>query len=372
MTKKEPRLQSLDIFRGLTIAAMILVNTPGDWDHIYRPLEHSKWNGCTPTDLVFPSFLFMVGLSLVYALEKKKADKALHGQILLRAFRRMILLIAIGLSFQLFSHFDFHNLRYPGVLQRIGVVYFISTVLFLKFSTRALDYTIAIALIGYFLIMTLVPVPDGHSANLDPSTNIAAYIDRLVFSVKHLYKPAKTWDPVGLLSTIPAIATTLFGVKVGLWLRRADVDPVNKANGLFVSGIILVLSGLAADLFFPINKALWSSSYVLYAAGICTLGLTLTYWFVDIKNRGKNLWPFLVFGTNAITAYILAEIMPSLIDLIRIHTEYGTISGRKILYNEFLLCLSPNDSSALSAVCFVLFIWLILYPLYRRRIMIKL
>jgi predicted acyltransferase len=284
----------------------------------------------------------------------------------------MILLIAIGMSFQLFNHFDFQNLRYPGVLQRIGVVYFISTFLFLKFSTRALDYTIAIALIGYYLIMTLVPVPDGHPANLDPSTNIAAYIDRLVFSVKHLYKPAKTWDPVGLLSTIPAIATTLFGVKAGLWLRKVDLEPVNKANGLFAAGIILVLGGLVADLFFPINKPLWSSSYVLYSAGICTLGLTITYWFVDIKKRGKNLWPFFVFGTNAITAYILSEIMPRMINLIRIHIGNDTTTGRKFLDNRFLLYLSPNNASVLSAICFVFFIWLIMYPLYRKHIMIKL
>ena len=373
MMEKEPRLQSLDIFRGITIAAMILVNTPGDWNHIYPPLEHSKWNGCTPTDLVFPSFLFMVGVSIVYALQKKKDEIRLHKGILLTALRRMVLLIAIGLGIQLFNHFDFYHLRFPGVLQRIGVVYFVSALLYIKFSSKALSFTLAIALIGYYLVMTFVPVPDGHSANLEPGTNIAAYIDRLVFSIDHLNRFTKTWDPVGLLSTIPAVGTTLFGVKVGVWLRRTDIDTPNKTVWLLIAGIFSIVAGLITDLFFPINKALWTSSYVLYSSGICTLGLTITYWFADIKLYGKALWPFLVFGTNAISAYILSEIMPGIISLIKVHHNNHGIPGMKLLYSQlFLPYLSPENASLLSAVCFVLFIWLIMYPLYKKRILIKL
>lgn len=373
MMEKEPRLQSLDIFRGITIAAMILVNTPGDWGHIYPPLEHSKWNGCTPTDLVFPSFLFMVGISIVYALQKKKSELTLHGRILLTAFRRMALLIVIGLSIQLFYRFDFQHLRFPGVLQRIGVVYFIATILYLKLSTRALNYIIASALIVYYVIMTFIPVPDGHSPNLDPATNMAAYIDRLVFSADHLNRYTKMWDPVGLLSTIPAIATTLFGIRAGVWLKQTDIDTPNKTVWLLIAGIFSIVAGLITDLFFPINKALWTSSYVLYSAGICTLGLTITYWFVDIKKYGKALWPFLVFGTNAISAYVLSEIVPGLIDLISVNTNNHRISGMKILYSQvFLSYLSPNNASLLSALCFVLFIWLLMYPLYKKHILIKL
>jgi len=371
--KKEPRLQSLDIFRGITIAAMILVNTPGDWGHIYPPLEHSKWNGCTPTDLVFPSFLFMAGISIVYALQKKRDEQALHGRILLTAFRRMILLIGIGLSIQLFYRFDFQHLRFPGVLQRIGVVYFIATILYLKVSSKALNYIIAFTLIVYYVIMTFVPVPDGHAPNLEPATNIAAYIDRLVFSVDHLNHNTKMWDPVGLLSTIPAIATTLFGVKAGTWLRRTDIDSQNKTIWLLVAGITSIVAGLIADLFFSINKALWTSSYVLYSTGICTVGLTITYWLVDIKQYGRRLWPLFVFGTNAISAYVLSEIVPGLIDLIKIRINNYSVTGTKLLYSQlFLPYLSPQNASLLSAVCFVLFIWLLMYPLYKKQILVKL
>ena len=374
MIKKEPRLQSLDIFRGFTIAAMILVNTPGDWNYIYPPLEHSKWNGCTPTDLVFPSFLFMAGVSIVFALQKKRAEAALHKGILVSAFRRMLLLIVIGLSIQLIYRWDFQHLRFPGVLQRIAVVYFISTLLYLKFSSRALNYIFAFALIGYYIIMTFVPVPDGHLPNLEPATNMAAYIDRWVFSVDHLYKPSGgIWDPVGLLSTLPAIGTTLFGVKVGVWLKRTDLDPRDKTIGLFIAGILAIVAGLIMDLFFPINKSLWTSSYVLYSAGICTVGFTLTYWFVDLKNRGKGLWPFLVFGTNAISAYILSEVSPGLIDLLTLNIHGQRVSGMKLLYSQlFLPFFSPQNASLLSAVCFVLFIWLLMLPLYRKHIIIKL
>ena len=352
---------------------MILVNTPGDWGHIYPPLEHSKWNGCTPTDLVFPSFLFMVGISIVYALQKKKAEPGLHGRILLTASRRMVLLIVIGLSIQLFYRFDFQHLRFPGVLQRIGVVYFIATVLYLKLSNRTLNYIIAFTLIFYYVIMTFVPVPGGHPPNLNPATNLAAYIDRLVFSVDHLNRFTKMWDPVGLLSTIPAVATGLFGIKAGIWLRRTDIDNQSKTIWLLIAGISAIVAGLITDIFFPINKALWTSSYVLYSAGICTAGLTITYWLVDIKQYGKGLWPFLVFGTNAISAYVLSEIVPGLIDLIKISINNRSVTGMKLLYSQlFLPHLSPENASLLSAVCFVLFIWLLMYPLYKKRILIKL
>lgn len=372
MIEKEPRLQSLDIFRGITIAAMILVNTPGDWGHIYAPLEHSKWNGCTPTDLVFPSFLFMVGISIVYALQKKKIIKDLHKGIIIKAFKRMVLMICIGLAIQLLYNFDFRHLRFPGVLQRIAVVYFVATVCYLKFNNRALYYIFFTALVSYYIIMVFIPIPDGHLANLEPSTNMAAYIDRFVFSVDHLNHSTKTWDRVGLLSTIPAIGTTLFGIKVGEWIKRTDVDSENKTVWLFIAGIAAIIAGLAANLFFPINKSLWTSSYVLYSAGICTLGLTITYWFVDVNKQNKYLWPFLVLGTNAITAYILSEIVPGFINFIKLNSNGQRVTGMKLLYSQLSPYFSPKNASLLSAVCFVLFIWLIMYPLYKKNIIIKL
>ena len=372
MMTKEPRLQSLDLFRGLTVAAMILVNTPGDGDHVYAALEHSKWNGCTPTDLVFPSFLFMVGVSIVFALKNKRDDPATHAKVLLGAFRRMLLIIAIGLGIQLFERFDFMHLRYPGVLQRIGVVYFISTVLFLKCSNRILGFVFAFNLIAYYIIMVFVHAPNGQLTNLEPATNIAAYIDRFVFTSVHMKKDTRLWDPLGLLSTLPAVSSTLFGVGVGLWLNRKDIIKSNKLTRLFVAAAISIVAGLIWNIFFPINKWLWSSSYVLYAAGICLLAFTITYWYVDVKNRGKHLWPLLVFGKNAIAAYVLSEIMPTLINMIRITWNGLRADGMSFLsLHLFSGFMSPRNASVLGACCFVFFIWLLMYPLYRKNIMIK-
>jgi predicted acyltransferase len=357
---KHPRLQSLDLFRGLTVAAMILVNSPGDWGHIYPILEHSQWNGCTPTDLVFPSFLFMVGISIVFSLESKKSELTEHAAILIRAFRRMIILIALGLGIQLFYHFDFVHLRLPGVLQRIGIVYFISTVMYLKCSSKFLDLFFVLALGIYYLLMTHVSLPDGTPPNLQPGTNLAAWIDRFVFSVDHLNKTAKTWDPLGLLSTLPAVGSTIIGIKVGERLRKSTLNDKTPVAYLLGGGVLLIIAGLTVNVFFPINKPLWSSSYVLYAGGWCTVVFTLVYWYADVSQRGKWLWPFLVFGTNAISAYVLSEIVPGLIDV-------------KIIYREvFVHFLSPVNASLASAMVFVILIWLIMLVLYKRKILIKL
>src|ERR1700712_95239 len=233
--KKNERLQSLDIFRGITVAAMILVNTPGNGENVYAPLEHSKWNGCTPTDIVFPSFLFMVGISIVYALRNKRNDPSTHAAVLLSAFRRMLLIIGIGLGIQLFYHFDFATLRYPGVLQRIGVVYFISTILYLKLGNRALTYVFAFCLLSYYFLMLFVPAGGGRPTNLEPDTNLAAYIDRAVFTLNHMKKDTRLWDPLGLLSTLPAIGSTLFGVGIGLLLIKTDTDGQRKTILLFLT-----------------------------------------------------------------------------------------------------------------------------------------
>jgi predicted acyltransferase len=374
MTKlnAQPRLLSLDVFRGITVAAMILVNTPGDWGHVYAPLLHSKWNGCTPTDVIFPAFLFMVGVSLVYALQKKKADKELHFKILTSAFRRMVTLIAIGLAISFFYRPDFSHLRFPGVLQRIGLVYFLTTVLFLKVNLRALDWILGLILIGYYVIMTCIPIPGGYAPNINPETNIAAFIDRAVFSIDHLWRFTKTWDPVGLLSTLPAIATTLFGVRVGVWLKRPDKNSFTKCKWLLIAGVITIVLGLLTDMIFPINKALWTSSYVLYTGGICTIGLALTYWLVDIKGYSKICWPFLVFGTNAISAYVLSEVLPGVFDLFKFNIKGSPVTGMKVVYRLLISPgLSAEAASLLSAVVFVFLIWIIMYPLYKRKIIIK-
>ncbi|OKS88587.1 acyltransferase family protein [Mucilaginibacter polytrichastri] len=372
LTAKPARLLSLDIFRGFTMAAMILVNDPGDWAHIYPPLEHAVWNGCTPTDLIFPSFLFMAGVSIVYAMQGKKADTANHTKMLLHAFRRMVTLIIISWLIQLFYHPSLSHLRFPGVLQRIAVVYFIATFLYLKSSQKALDWMLGISLVGYYIIMTFIPVPDGHAPNLEPETNMGAWIDRLVFTTNHLWASSKTWDPEGLLGVLPSVGTALFGMRVGTWIKRTDRDSNTKTAWLFTYGILAIVAGLIWDLFFPINKALWSSSYVLYAGGISTVGLTLAYWFIDVQGHKKLFWPFLVFGANSISAYILADIVPGLINFIKVNHNGKKMGGMDYLYQTlFAPHFSPVNASVIDALVFVLLIWVMMYPLYIKKIIIK-
>lgn len=242
METKPNRLLSLDFFRGLTVAAMILVNNPGSWAHIYPPLEHAEWNGCTPTDLVFPFFLFIVGVSIAYAMGSKRDDRSTHGKTILKALKRAFTLFLLGfiLAFfpRNFSNFDFFEalktVRIPGVLQRISVVFLISSILFLKLNDKNLFRTIVIFLFGYWALMNFVHVPDIGSANLEKETNLGAWLDRTVLTEAHLWKQSKTWDPEGILSTIPAIGTCLFGVLFGVYLKNKSVEAATKMPGCFL------------------------------------------------------------------------------------------------------------------------------------------
>ncbi|MGN8067354.1 acyltransferase family protein [Mucilaginibacter sp. SG564] len=359
------RLISLDVMRGATIAAMILVNDPGDWGHIYAPLEHSKWDGCTPTDLVFPFFLFMVGVSVVYAMESKKATVP-HGKLLLNALRRTLILIAIPWITQLIFHPDggLSHLRLPGVLPRIALVYFICTILYLKTSQKTRDWIFAFALIGYFIIMTCIPVPGVGYANLKPETNMGAWIDRLVFGTNHLWRESHTWDPEGLLGTLPALATGLFGIRVGTWLKRKDRDDNVKVSWMFTYGVIAVVLGLIWDLFFPINKALWTSSFVLYTGGLATIALAMCYWLIDVQGRKRFTYFFVVFGANAITAYVLSGYIPHYMGMIK-------IGGASIYQTLFAPYFSPINASLVSAIFTVAILWLVMWVFYIKKIFIK-
>ena len=363
---KAPRLLSLDVFRGLTIAAMILVNDPGDWGHIYAPLEHSEWNGCTPTDLVFPFFLFMVGVSVVYSMESKKANGAGHSKIILTALRRTVILLLITYITQLIFRwkFDIAHLRLPGVLPRIALVYFICTILYLKTSQKTRDWIFAVVLIGYYIIMTFIPVPGVGYANLNPETNMGAWLDRLVFTSDHLWSSSRTWDPEGLLGTLPAIGTGLFGIRVGTWLKRKDRDDSTKVSWMFTYGVIAVIIALIWDLFFPINKALWTSSFVLYTGGLATVGLAISFWLIDVQGYKKFTYPFVVFGANAITAYVLSGFIPHYFS--QIH-----IGGKSIYQNLFVPYFSPVNASLAGAIFIVLILWLVMWVLYLRKIFVK-
>jgi predicted acyltransferase len=370
--KINARLLSLDFFRGFTVASMLLVNDPGDWSHIYPPLEHSKWNGCTPTDMVFPSFLFIVGVSIVYAMQSKREDTAKHNALLLSILRRTVTIFAIALILSLITKFDLAHLRIPGVLQRIAIVFGITGFLYVKTNFRTQAIIAATCLIGYFLLMTLVPVPGVGPANLEPATNLGAWLDRTLLTTDHLWKSSKTWDPEGLLGTIPAIGTCLIGVLTGTWLKKEKLRKGNDLLKMAGAGALLIVAGLVWDIFFPINKALWTSSFVLYVGGIDIVILALCYWLIDVKGYRKLIPFFVAFGRNAIASFVLAHFVPAILSGIPV-TSGGVKSNLwTYLYNHlFVPYMSPVNASLAGGILMVLFIFIPIWVLYVKKIAIK-
>ena len=373
------RLLSLDVFRGATVAAMILVNNPGSWSSIYPPLAHASWHGCTPTDLIFPFFLFIIGVSIAYAMGAKKLDATTHNKTLIKAAKRGLILFGLGLFLSLFpkvftSPMDaLSTVRIPGVLQRIGVVFFISAIIFLKNSEKNIFKILIGLLVAYWAMMTFIPVPGFGPANVEKETNLAAWVDRLILGEAHLWKSAKTWDPEGVLSTIPAVASCLFGVLVGVHLRRKDIAEGVKVSWLFSIGILALIGGLVWDLQFPINKSLWTSSFVLYTGGWATLLFALCYWLIDINGYKRFTKPFVVYGVNAITVFFLSGLMPRIMNMIKVDLPDGTSVGSQTwLYNTYLVPhFSPINASLTYAILFILFWYLILWIMYKRNIIIK-
>jgi predicted acyltransferase len=344
-----PRVLSVDVLRGLTIALMILVNDPGDWSHVYTQLDHSAWNGFTLTDFVFPNFLFLVGVSIILSLENRIARGNCRLTLTGHIFRRAATLFAIKLFLSAFPHFHLAHLRIFGVLTRIAVCYLAAGLICLVMRRARTLAAITVALlIGYWALMRFVPVPGfgvpTHAVPiLDPDRNVAAWLDRgfNAFTQHWLHTGSlynRTRDPEGILSTIPAIATTLIGCITGLWLRRAESparerhsEPSSESpyfavavpsitlarylSGLVATGAASLLAGLLWNCTFPINKNLWTSSYVLFSAGLSLLLLALCYWLIDIRRLNDHpagralLWPWLVFGSNAITAYVVSDLL---------------------------------------------------------------
>src|ERR1044072_3687060 len=275
------RLVSLDVFRGITIAAMVLVNNPGTWSSIYWPLEHAEWNGWTPTDLVFPFFLFIVGVSITLAFARRVHEGAVQRALYLKVLKRAAIIFGLGFFLNLFPRFAFATVRIPGVLQRIAVCCLIASLIFLTTKVRT-QFMIALALlVVYWLLMTRGGGPGFAGGCLSKEGSLASYVGRVVFG-PHVWRQAKVYDPEGILSTIPAIATTLFGVLTGHWLR-SERTRWDKVMGMFVAGAVCVVLGWAWNPFFPINKALWTSSYVLFTAGLALQLLELCYWVSDIQ-----------------------------------------------------------------------------------------
>ncbi len=355
------RLVSLDLFRGITIAAMILVNNPGN-SQAYAPLKHAEWNGWTPTDLIFPFFLFIVGVSMVFSFDSRLARGDSRAKLLLHAFRRSVVLFALGLLFNGVPHFQLATWRIPGVLQRIAVAYFLATLITLYCRTSARVAWLVILLAGYWLLLRYVPVPGyGVPARevpfLDPNGNLVAHLDRLLMR-GHLYRPMR--DPEGLLSTFPSVASVLVGVLTGQWLTRLYPHR-DKVLGMLAFGFGGVCAGLTWAQWFPINKNLWTSSYVLLSSGLALLALAACYWIADVRlSRGAWTKPFLVFGSNAILAYVLGEWLGLLLNwshlpLERWLSHLGNAPMQSLLYSLIIVVL-----------CYLPLLWL-----YRRGTLIK-
>ena len=355
-----PRLVSLDVFRGLTVALMLLVNHPGDWGHIYAPLAHAEWHGCTLADVVFPFFLFIVGVSIAFALQKNAAP----APTLKKIWWRTALLAGLGLFASTWLDFDPGTLRVPGVLVRIALVYGLSATIFRLTSWRTQAALVAGLLIGYAGLLQVVPVPGIGPANLAPATNLGAWLDRLVFGEAHLWKESRTWDPEGLLGTLPALATGLLGVLAGQWLRWQALTARNRAVGLAIMGTALLLAGTVWNQWFPINKSLWTSSYVLFTGGLAALMLGILYGLCDV--RGGRRWapPFQALGVNALAAFFGSSILARTLN--RVHI--GELGVKDFLYQRGIApwFAEPKMASLAGALVCLLIWWAVLGGLYRR------
>jgi len=377
---------SLDVFRGITIAAMILVNDPGSWGHIYPPLEHAEWNGWTPTDLIFPFFVFTVGVSMTLSFPSRLARGMTRRVLAIHVLRRSAAIFAIGLFLNGFPQFDFSSIRIMGVLQRIALCYLVAGLLYLATFQREnaaarpaqvranifVTVTVAAALlIGYWALMKFVPVPGYGAGHLGKEDSLAAYIDRALIG-GHLWAESKTWDPEGLLSTLPAIATLLLGILAGEWLR-SDRRAERRALGLAAAGVALVVAGRLLDPYFPINKNLWTSSFVLFTGGFAMLTLAVCFWLADIRRWRAWAAPFLVFGMNAILAYTVAALASEISTDFEFHDSQGhltTLHGW--IYNRFFVPhASPVNASLAFAIFFVFVTYLLLWPFYRSKLFLR-
>ncbi|HMT08232.1 MAG TPA: hypothetical protein PKA82_09520 [Pyrinomonadaceae bacterium] len=433
------RLVSLDVFRGMTIAGMVLVNNPGG-SPVYWPLEHAEWHGLTPTDWIFPFFLFIVGVSVAISMGKSVGSDA--PKPYRRIFTRALLIYLLGAAMSVLPFFQFQSsdapdwlklltwiaftlglltalmrkwwwtlgfvgaglagiaimnlagynvvpynfgtIRIMGVLQRIAVVYLITSLLFLHFNWKQLVGISAFLLFGYWLIMTVIPVPGCEVTTIaDKACNVAAYLDRVILTEDHIWRGGKVYDPEGLLSTIPAIVTCISGVLTGLWLKSGDrnqvtIDEKNDlslrtASGMFFFGLVLLALGYIWNSYFPMNKALWTSSYVLATSGLALLILGACYWLIDIQGYKKWAWPFVVFGVNAMPLFVFSGIWARMHAAYRVTGPEGTpISVQKwVMNNIFSPIFNPIDASLAFAISFILLWLFLMWLLYRKNIFIR-
>ena len=362
------RLLSLDVFRGLTIAGMIVVNTPGN-QAAYTQLDHAEWSGCTMTDLVFPFFLFIAGVSLVFSLSKRLESGRTEG-LAAQILRRTAVIFGLGLFLNAIPNYHPSTIRILGVLQRIAICYGVTSLLFLKTSLKTQIGIAAAALLGYWLAMTYIPVPGFGAGVLTKDGSLASFIDRALLGA-HTYRGG-VYDPEGILSTIPSLATALLGVFTGLWLRSRR-DDKGKIYGMLAAGTLLACAGWLWGRWFPINKALWTSSYVLYTAGLALYALAFCYQLIEVQRVKAWAKPFEIYGVNAIAAYITPILLLKFLVLYKLDVPGGEPIQLRIWLCDRLFgtWLSPLNASAAFAFSYAL-LWLVpFWLLYRKKIFIK-
>lgn len=378
MTERGERLVALDTFRGMTVAGMLLVNNPGTWSSIYPPLEHAPWHGWTPTDLIFPFFLFIVGITTSISLSGRRARGDDDAAILRQILKRGALIYLFGLLLSWFPFFTYtaipdmpdpsfldrvvyrvEHLRILGVLQRIGIAYLCGALLTLRTSLKAQFVILGALLFGYWALMTLVPVPDTGIAGrfvLDkPDQLLSAWLDRTVLGVNHLWSGSKTWDPEGLLSTVPAIGTVILGTFAGRWIARRDIELNARLSAMFTVGAFTMMLGLVWNWFFPINKSLWTSSYVLFCGGMATVVLAACLWIIDVQRIRAWTKPFVVYGLNPMLAFLGSGMMARMMgSMIMINVNGTETPLQAVVYNNlYASWLTPINASLAFAITFV-------------------
>jgi predicted acyltransferase len=356
-----PRLVSLDAFRGATIALMVLVNNAGSSRDSYPQLEHAEWHGWTITDTVFPSFVWIVGVAITLSLGKRLAAGIPKSRLMAQIARRAAVLFVLGLFVYAFPSFDLGTQRILGVLQRLAICYLAASAIFLYAGVRGQILWIVGLFAAYWMMMTLIPVPGYGPGRLDVEGNFAHYVDRLALGA-HNYAHTKTWDPEGVVSTLPAIASALFGVLAGQILRLRRELP-ERTTWLFVTGSFLLAAGLICSAWLPINKKLWTDSFALFMAGLDFTVFAIFAWFIDGLGWHKPARPLVIFGMNAIAVYMVSEFVAEILGVVRV----GPGSLQQYIYRAvFAPLASPPNASLLYSLAFVAVIYAVAYLLYRR------
>jgi len=373
------RLMSLDVFRGATMAAMLLVNNPGDWDNLYSQLDHAAWNGWTFTDLIFPFFLWIVGVAIPLSLGRRLENGEPRQKAVWRILRRSVIIIALGVALNGFPRYDFSTIRFPGVLQRIGVCYLFASLIFINTTIRGQVIATLSLLAGYWLLMALMPVPGWGRGLLSEHGNFSEFVDTLLLH-GHMWRETRTYDPEGIVSTIPAIATVLFGIMSGQLLRSRLSAP-EKTAWLFVAGNFLLLAGQIMNYWLPINKKLWTSSYAVFMAGMAMNVFAVCYWLVDVKGRKTWAGPFAVYGMNAITVFVLTGLLGRISTLVKVGAENGNpIVLKTWLFGHLKAVFeriggplaTPKNSSLLYALMYVALMYGVAWVMYRRKWFVRL